>query len=670
MKKTPHPSFDVDALWELARIGEPSLSPDGSQVVASITRYDMEANRSRSSLWRFSTLGGTEATRLTECGDKDGQPAWSPDGEHIAFVAKRSQGDEKDELPQLYLLPAQGGEARRVTRIATGVDAFRWFPDAQRIAFVSWVWPGLKSEAEQAKAMKAWNERKTTAYVTEEAEHRHWDHFNPQGRVPHLHLLDLKTGKLRDLMAGGELSLEWREPGVHSFGISPDGRLIAFACDPAAQKKGDNPFALAELTVRTGATRLLLQDAEWSFDAPVYSHGGQHLAFTAARRAWKHNAPSQLGVLDTQGQWAVLSAGWDREVDAPLQWRDDDLAIRFGAEEQGRRHLWEFDLQTRQPVKMFEGGHLGAFDARAGAVVLLHDSLQFPPRLSVLTTDAPRRIEAVNDALLARHRFGRHEEVWLKGALGQPVQMWVNYPPDFDAKNERRKWPVMQVIHGGPHTAFGDSWHWRWNHQVFAASGRVVACVNYHGSSSFGAAFKDSITGRWGALELQDVEAGTDWVLKQRWADPARISATGGSYGGYMVAWMNGHTGRGVAPGRYQAYVCHAGCYDWSAMMASDAFYWFPKELKATPWGDPKKLAAQSPHAFVQNASTPTLVIHGQLDYRVPDAQGLAYFNTLKARGVDARLVWFPDENHWVLKPRNSKLWYGEFLGWLARHGA
>jgi dipeptidyl aminopeptidase/acylaminoacyl peptidase len=241
--------------------------------------------------------------------------------------------------------------------------------------------------------------------------------------------------------------------------------------------------------------------------------------------------------------------------------------------------------------------------------------------------------------------------------------MWLNFPPDFDAK---KKWPVMQVIHGGPHTAFGDSWHWRWNHQVFAASGRVVACVNYHGSSSFGFDFKDSITGRWGALELQDVEAGTDWLLQQRWADAQRITATGGSYGGYMVAWMNGH----IAPGRYQAYVCHAGCYDWSAMMASDAFYWFPKELRATPWDDPKRLAAQSPHAVVKNAQTPTLVIHGQLDYRVPDAQGLAYYNTLKARGVPSRLVWFPDENHWVLKPRNSKLWYGEFLGWLARYGA
>ncbi len=222
----------------------------------------------------------------------------------------------------------------------------------------------------------------------------------------------------------------------------------------------------------------------------------------------------------------------------------------------------------------------------------------------------------------------------------------------------------MQVIHGGPHTAFGDGWHWRWCHQVFAAQGYVVACVNYHGSSGFGHEFLDSITGRWGEYELQDIEAGTDWLLRKPWVDAKRLVATGGSYGGYLVAWMNGH----VAPGRYQAYVCHAGCYDWQAMYADDAYAWHRKELGAAYWDDPARVAAQSPHAFARHFATPTLVIHGAQDYRVPDAQGLAYYNTLKSLGVPARLVWFPDENHWVLKPRNSRLWYGEYFAWLAQH--
>jgi dipeptidyl aminopeptidase/acylaminoacyl peptidase len=278
--------------------------------------------------------------------------------------------------------------------------------------------------------------------------------------------------------------------------------------------------------------------------------------------------------------------------------------------------------------------------------------------------EPPRRLERFNDALLAKFDFGRVEEVWFTGALADPVQMWLTYPPGFDPKDKTKKHAVLHSIHGGPHTGPGDNWHYRWNTQVFAAQGYVVAAVNYHGSSGFGNAFLDSITHRWGELELQDIEAATDWLLKKPWVDRKRVFASGGSYGGFMVAWMNGH----VAPGRYQAYVCHAGCFDWVGMFADDAYTWHAKELGAWYWDDMAKVHAQSPHAFAREFRTPTLVIHGALDYRVPDAQGLAYYHTLKALKVDARLLWFPDENHWILKPRNSRLWHEEFFGWLKAH--
>ncbi|MBB5206094.1 dipeptidyl aminopeptidase/acylaminoacyl peptidase [Inhella inkyongensis] len=667
MPKSPQ-AFDVDTLWALARIGEPSLSPDGAQAVASVTRFSMEDNKAQSSLYLFSTLGG-EPRRLTEAGDKDGAPQWSPTGEQIAFVARREQGGAKDEEAQLYLIAPDGGEACRVATVATGVEAFRWFPDGRRIAFVSWVWPRLKGAKAQAQALKDFKARKESAYVTDELLYRHWDHHIPMGRVPHLLVLDCVSGKVQDLMEGTDYSLDWKEPGTHSFDISPDGRRIVFSFDPAAEKRAENCFALGEIEVKTGSIRVLLQDPAWDFDAPRHSHAGRHLAFVATERGRSHTAPAQLAVLDDQGHWAVVSAQWDREVEAPLRWTEDDAAIRFQAEDEGRRHLWHWELTplADEPALLFEGGHAAGFDTRGETVVLLHDSVQFPPRLSVLSEDGAQRIEALNDAVLDAQAWGRHEEVWLTGAQGEPVQMWLVFPPGFDKK---KKWPALQVIHGGPHTAFGDSWHWRWNSQLMAAQGQVVACVNYHGSSSFGHGFKDSISGRWGQLELQDVEAGTDWLLQQRWIDRRRICASGGSYGGYMVAWMNGHSGRGVDPQRYRAYICHAGCFDWQAMFATDGYTWFPQELGAAYWEDPAKVAAQSPISMVQHAVTPTLVIHGQLDYRVPDAQGLAYYNTLKARGVPARLVWFPDENHWVLKARNSKLWYQEFFAWIARHAA
>jgi dipeptidyl aminopeptidase/acylaminoacyl peptidase len=330
--------------------------------------------------------------------------------------------------------------------------------------------------------------------------------------------------------------------------------------------------------------------------------------------------------------------------------------------------LWRFDLADRRAEIVVAGGTLQGFDKCAGTLVTLADAADHPARLHAHRPGAaPLRLEAFNDRLLAGIELGRHEELWFSGAaaqgdgVGDPVQMWVFYPPGFDGKS---KTPLLHLIHGGPHTAFGDDWHYRWNAHVFAAQGYVVACVNYHGSSGFGYAFLDSISHRWGALELLDIEAATDALLKKRWADRRRVFASGGSYGGFMVAWMNGH----VAPGRYAAYVCHAGCFDWTAMFADDAYTWHAQELGAWYWDDPARIAAQSPHASAAAMKTPTLVSHGALDYRVPDQQGLAYYNTLKARGVPARLLWFPDENHWILKPRNSQQWYEEFFFWLKSH--
>jgi dipeptidyl aminopeptidase/acylaminoacyl peptidase len=355
-------------------------------------------------------------------------------------------------------------------------------------------------------------------------------------------------------------------------------------------------------------------------------------------------------------------------VQAPLQWEADGQALLLLAEQKGRKHLWRFDLPDKRAEVVVHGGSVGAFDKAAGTIVTMTDSATHPGRMHAHLPGADAvRMEHFNDELMADRDSARIEEVWIKGGAaleGGPkddVQLWLAYPPGFDAK---KKYPVLHVIHGGPHTAFGDVWHYRWNAQLMAAQGYVVAMVNYHGSSSFGYAFLDSITHRWGELELQDVEAATDWLLKKPWTDRKRIFATGGSYGGFMVAWMNGH----VKPGRYAAYVCHAGCFDWVGMFADDAYTWHAKELGAWYWEDMARVHSQSPHAYAATMRTPTLVIHGALDYRVPDAQGLAYYNTLKALNVDARLLWFPDENHWIVKPRNSKLWYEEYFGWLKQH--
>jgi dipeptidyl aminopeptidase/acylaminoacyl peptidase len=659
--------LDADTLWRLARVGGLTLSPDGRHAVVAVTQYDMEANRGSTRLWRLAT-DHDETRELTVCGDKDSAPAYSPQGDRIAFTARREQQGRKDETAQLYLLPAAGGEATRASDFAPGIGAFRWLPDGRGIVFIAWVWPQLKGAKAQAKRQRAENERKDSGYATGEAQYRHFDHNLPQGRAAHLLRLDLKSGRITDLFEGTALELPRAAPGLEHFALSPDGRRVAFVHDPAAEKRADACCAISEIELRTRKVTPLLAEPGWDFAAPAYRPDGRQLACIAANLGAVHTAPARLALLDlvdlrSGAAWRLADdAAWDHEVDAPLRWMADGSALLFTAEDRGRRPLWRHTLASGAIDCVLPGGWVQGFDLAGELIVSVADSALHPPRVRAHRgTAPPRRLETFNDRLLAGVALGEVREQTLPGALGDPVQTWLVFPPGFKA---RRRHAVMHVIHGGPHAAAGDTWSWRWNPHLLARDGAVVAQVNYHGSSGFGHAFRHSLIGRQGALELQDIEAATDWLQRQPWADKRRVFATGGSYGGFLVAWMNGH----VPAGRYRAYVCHAGVFDRVASMAADSYLQRPKDLGARYWEDLPRVLAQSPMASAAHMHTPTLVVHGALDYRVPDCNGLAYYNTLKARGVAARLLWFADENHWVLKPRNSRQWYAEFLAWIAAH--
>ena len=649
----------VEELWKIERPAQPSLSPDGAQACVSVTSFDMKENRGRASLWLLSAFGG-EPRRLTTMGDRDGEPKWSPDGRWIAFVAKRAGAgkDDGDDEPQVYVIAPDGGEARRLTEIATGAFGIKWFPDSRRIAFISWVWPGTRTLDKLAKRWREHKDDQVKAHVVEHSSYRFWDHWISDGRVPHVLTVDLEGGRTTDLFAGSKYELVRADTTSQYYDISPDGREIAFGFDLEEDKRFDRELQLVTLEVKSGKFRALT-GTRLSHEFPRYSPDGTRIALLTQDLRKSPRSPYRVSIIDRRtSRLRVMPSRWDGTIHAPLAWSADSSAVLFAAEEQARQHLYRWTPGKAAPEVLARGGMVTDFDSAAGATVYVRNDMSTPPQVFWTEGGKPARIDRLNDGLMDRVKLGEVREFHFDGFGGEKVQMWVVYPPDFDPK---KRWPLMHNIHGGPHSIWGDNFHFRWNNQAFAAMGYVVVAVNYHGSSSFGQRWIESIVGEKGKREMFDVEAATAFMLEQGYIDPARLVAAGGSYGGYMVAWMNGHTDR------YKAYVCHAGCFDWVAMHGDDVWYWSPKSLGASYWEDPGKVEAQNPRAFVKRMKTPTLVIHGALDYRVPDTQGLAYYNALKHKGVPARLVFFPDENHWILKPQNSRLWYREFERWLER---
>jgi len=541
--------------------------------------------------------------------------------------------------------------------------SLRWFPDSKRIAFICWVWPELATEKAQAKRKKERKEAKVKAYVSDRAEYRFWDKWLTDGRAPHILAADVATGRARDLLAGTGFALQPWEPNAELYDISPDGREIALTVDLAPEPAMMNETDIVVVSVATGRHRTLTAQSGLQDSSPRYSPDGRYLAWNAYNVKRAFNDQGRLILRERRsGRTRRLAPRLDRAT-TKLDWAKDGKGIYFLLEDRGRHGLYRLGLQDSLPTSVAPSGTISGFaQSRDGKrIVFDRATLSHPAALFAIGSDGKgeRAIESLNRTLLARAQLGTVREFTVKGWRGHPVQVWVVYPPRFDPT---KKWPLLHSIHGGPHAAHVDGWHFRWNLQVFAGQGYVVAGVNYHGSSGFGQAWLETITGDYGTREYADTEAATDYLLRQGYVDRDRLAASGGSYGGYMVAYMNGHTDR------YKTYVCHAGCYDWVSMMATDAYSFFAKELGAFHWDNPARVMKQSPHHYARRMKTPTLVIHGELDYRVPATQALQYYNTLRARKVPARLIYFPDENHWILKPQNSRLWYREFFGWVKRY--
>ncbi|MCI0459616.1 MAG: S9 family peptidase [Gemmataceae bacterium] len=493
--------------------------------------------------------------------------------------------------------------------------------------------------------------------------YRYWDTWLTDGKRPVVFAVDVATGKHRNLFAGLKVHPPVTEKGAGTYDASPDGRELCFVADSVKELGTDFNHDLYVLHLdKPGQARNLTADNPAHDSQPVYSPDGRSIAFLRQTIKLFYADRARLMIHDrATGKHRELTANFDRSVNTPL-WAPDSTRLYFEAEDKGYHRLYTVSTQGDDVTPITRGfTDVAPSLSRDGKVLtFLRSSFDFPARIfTVPTTDGtPRRIDRFNDGLTAQWELGKVEEVYFKGADDRDVQMWVVSPPGFDAS---KKWPLLQVVHGGPHNAITTDFHYRWNLQMFAARGYVVSCINFHGSSGFGQAFTDSITGDMATKPTIDVMKGTDVMLKRPYIDPNRLAAAGASYGGYMMAWLNGQSDR------FKAMVCHAGVYNWHSMMASDVVRGRERRLGAFPWENLEQVDKQSPQRFAGKFKTPTLVLHGEKDFRVPVTQGFEYYNTLRLKGVPTRLVYFPDENHWIQRPQNSRLWYREFFAWLDR---
>jgi dipeptidyl aminopeptidase/acylaminoacyl peptidase len=657
----PRPLEPLD-LWKVKRVGPPSVAPDGRWCAVEVSAWDVDKDESSSNLWLLSTDGATQK-QLTNSPGKSSGPKWSPDGAWIAFTSKRAG----DVVPQVYVISPAGGEARRVSKLVAAPSGLKWSEDSRTVYCVASTWPDTMDDTDHQAREKTREESKSKAVVIDQAQFRVWDHWISDGKRPMIFAIDVATGRHRNLLAKSKRFLPPTEPppSAADYDVSPDGKELCFTSDSSQDYGTDfnSDLYVLRLDGETDAEpKNVTSDNPAGDTSPVYSPDGTRIAFLRQTNKKVPADRSRLMLMDRGGTPPKeLAAAFDRSCQNP-RWVDKRRLV-FEAENGFVKGIYFTDVDGKiastDPPKVSEQ----SVDFARGKRLAVYLQSSFDRPSAVVAHGPgmkdPIPLDHFNDPLVRQWKLGKVESTTFQGAGGGKVQQWIVYPPGFDPA---RKWPLVQVVHGGPYSAVTNDWSYRWNPQLWAAQGYVIACVNFHGSSGYGQEFTDSINGAMGDKPLVDVMKSTDWFARQPWIDSARMAAAGGSYGGYMMAWLNGHTDR------FRALVCHAGVYDWHAMQASDVIKFREYALGATAWGDQTKVDEQSAQRFAARFQTPTLILHGEKDYRVPFTQALAYYNTLRHKGVPTRLVYFPDENHWILKPNNSLVWHREVFAWLEKY--
>ncbi len=653
-----HP-FDAHDLVAMDRLSSPAVSPDGKQVAFEVSTLDLAANTRHTHLWLVPMAGG-EARPLTTDPASDSAPTWAPDGGSLYFLSARSGSS------QVWRLPMDGGEALQVTHLPVDVETFRVSPDGKKLAVSLEVFVDCKTLDCTAERLQKRDDDKATGQLYHSLFVRHWDTWS-DGRRSHLFVVPVTGGEAVDVTAGVDADTPSKPfGGNEEYAFSPDGRWIVYTAKVQAPREPwSTNFDLYKVPVQGGAAAVDLTAENQALDTqPVFSPDGKTLAYLAMSRPGFEADRLRIVLEDwASGAKRVLTEKWDRSVGSYL-FSADGKSIYATADDLGNTALFGIDVASGNVRRLVTDGTVhGPQVAADGDVVYARDQMRSPIELFRFDprTAKSERLTHFNDARLADIAFGEPEQFHFPGWHGETVYGWMVKPANFEPG---KKYPLAFLVHGGPQGSWTNDFHYRWNPEIFAGAGYVALEIDFHGSTGYGQAFTDSISGDWGGKPLVDLQKGMAAALaRYPFIDGDRACALGASYGGFMMNWIEGNW-----PDRFRCIVNHDGVFDQRMMYYATEELWFPEWEQGGPyWKNSKAYEKFNPVDFVDKWRTPMLVVHSLHDFRIPLSQGLGAFTALQRQGIPSEFLYFPDESHFVQKPANSILWHDTVLAWMQR---
>lgn len=654
-------TFTFNDLIKLRRVGDPQLSPDGKNVLYTVGDVNLSANRTLTQIYAVSAVGG-EPRQITKGDKSNSSPRWSPDGKKIAFTTGG----------QIWVMDPDGSDKKQVTTISTGAGGPVWSPDGKWIAFSSDVYPECKTdECNKAEDEKVENS-KVQAKVTERLLYRHWNEWRDRKRT-HVFVVSSSGGAAKDITPGDFDSPPYAAASGIDYAFSHDSKEIAFLRNPDKVEAISTNSDIYLYDIATGKDKNITASNRGYEASPAYTVDGKYLIYRSQATAGFESDRWRLIRYNRKtGVTDELTTGFDFQVDE-FTISPDGKTVYFVAGQRGEGPIFSVptDAAKSSPTlikKVVPSGFNSNISATPDgkALVFASNSMTSPTEIYRIDLDgvgsfSPKNLSKANAELI---QLQKPESIDWKGALNRSIHGFLLKPANFDAS---KKYPLLVLIHGGPQGAWNNNWGYRWNPQVFANAGYVVFMPNPSGSTSYGQKRVDEVSADWGGKAYADIMNGVADVIKRPFIDKDRIGAAGGSYGGYMVNWILGHNNDPRF--KFKALHSHAGIYNLESMAMATEEQWFTDwEFKGLPWDNPVNYQKWSPHKFAKNFSTPTLVTHGELDYRVPIGEGLQLYTALQRRNIESKLVYFPDEGHWILKPQNSEFWYSQVLGWFNKY--